>query len=171
MAIKVTIVPIEIIFIGISSSVRFIFPSAFTPLPLISLAANPTAPLMISHELMMPMIPAIAMPPIPMWRANSEKISSGGRAAIDPAKAGFNVVASASLANGRSGTITNHTSAEPMVMIAAYFNPTMYPNPNTAAPTLSLNTIFARLARIVPAVVTREVKTSAHPPKVETMKS
>ena len=35
----------------------------------ISLSSNPTAPLMIPHELMIPITPAVAMPPIPMWRA------------------------------------------------------------------------------------------------------
>ena len=34
--------------------------------PFISLAARPTAPLMIPHDLMIPIMPAIAMPPMPI---------------------------------------------------------------------------------------------------------
>ena len=48
-----------------SRSVRFVLPSLFLP-PFISCAANPTALLMMLHDLMMPMMPAIAMPPMPI---------------------------------------------------------------------------------------------------------
>src|SRR5574344_1626077 len=38
-------------------------------LPFISLAAREMAPLIMPHDLMMPMIPAMAIPPMPMGRA------------------------------------------------------------------------------------------------------
>ena len=40
--------------------------SMLVPLPFISLAANDTALRMMPHDLMMPMMPAMAMPPMPM---------------------------------------------------------------------------------------------------------
>ena len=60
--------PMPMILNEMSRWVRFTYAS--TPLfPFNSLAAKPTAPLMIPQLLMMPMIPAMAMPPIPMLRA------------------------------------------------------------------------------------------------------
>ena len=43
---------------------------------------RPTAPRMIDHDFTMPMMPAIAMPPIPIMRAWSENMASGLMAAI-----------------------------------------------------------------------------------------
>ena len=60
--------PIPIILNDISLRVRSSSVFAFPP-PLISFAANPTALRMIPHDLMMPITPAMAMPPMPMLRA------------------------------------------------------------------------------------------------------
>ena len=49
-----------------SRCVRCCAAAAPSPLPFISFAASPTALLMMPHDLMMPMMPAIAMPPIPI---------------------------------------------------------------------------------------------------------
>ena len=68
-------IPNTMVFIGISSSVRRAFASlwmALSPLlagPLNSLTASPTADLMTPNDLMIPMIPAVAMPPIPICLA------------------------------------------------------------------------------------------------------
>ena len=48
-----------------SRCVRFAIAESAFP-PFISLAASPTALLMMPHDLMMPMMPAMAMPPMPM---------------------------------------------------------------------------------------------------------
>ena len=49
-----------------SFSVRFAFAETSLLPPFISCAASPTALLMMPHDLMIPMIPAIAMPPMPI---------------------------------------------------------------------------------------------------------
>ena len=64
----VTSEPIAIILKEMSRWVRFTF-SSTSLLPFSSLAARPTALLMMPQLLMMPMIPAMAIPPIPMLRA------------------------------------------------------------------------------------------------------
>ena len=64
---KQTITPITMIFIGRSRCVRgSMMPVAADFPPLNSLEASPTADLMMLHDLMIPMIPAMAIPPIPM---------------------------------------------------------------------------------------------------------
>ena len=70
-----------------------------------------------------------------------------------------------------AGMIINHTVIEPTQMIAAYFKPTIYPNPNTAAPVFILKTSFAFSAIVSPKPIQRLVKFSFHQPKVATMKS
>ena len=67
--------------------------------------------------------------------------------------------------------IIHHTASEPAQMMEAYFNPTIYPRPSTAAPVLTLNTNFAFSATISPKPQTRVVKFSFHQPKVATIKS
>ena len=68
VTMMVTIEPTAIILKEMSRCVRFT--SSSTPLlPFSSLAAKPTAPLMMPQLLMMPMMPAMAMPPMPMLRA------------------------------------------------------------------------------------------------------
>ena len=64
----VTSEPIAIILKEMSRWVRFTF-SSTSLLPFSSLAARPTALLIMPQLLMMPMIPAMAIPPIPMLRA------------------------------------------------------------------------------------------------------
>ena len=64
----VTSEPMAIILKEMSRWVRFTF-SSTSLLPFSSLAASPTALLMMPQLLMMPMIPAMAIPPIPMLRA------------------------------------------------------------------------------------------------------
>ena len=66
VAAKAIITPMEMIFIEMSRCVRFT--SAFTllPLPFSSFEASPTALLMMPHDFTMPMMPAMAMPPMPM---------------------------------------------------------------------------------------------------------
>ena len=60
--------PMAMNFIERSRWVRMTLASAFD-LPPISLAASPTALLMMPQDLMMPMMPAMAMPPMPMLLA------------------------------------------------------------------------------------------------------
>ena len=69
------------------------------------------------------------------------------------------------------GTIIHHTAKEPAQIMEAYFKPTIYPRPITAAPVFTLNTNFALSASISPKPTTRVVKFSFHQPNVVTMKS
>ena len=69
VTISDTMIPIVITFIDKSFCVRIVLLSTASPFPFNSFAAKPTAPLMIPQELMMPITPAVAIPPIPMWRA------------------------------------------------------------------------------------------------------
>ena len=62
---RVMIEPMAMILNEMSRWVRGRAEPAFL-LPFISLAASPTAFLMMPHDLMMPMMPAMAMPPMPM---------------------------------------------------------------------------------------------------------
>ena len=73
--------------------------------------------------------------------------------------------------NDMPGTISHHTANEPTQMMKAYFRPTIYPRPKTAAPVLTLNTSFALSAICCPRSKQRVVKFSFHHPKVLTMKS
>ena len=57
--------PIAIIFIDKSFCVRSTL-AAVVLLPFISLAARLTAPLIKPHDFTMPIMPAMAMPPMPM---------------------------------------------------------------------------------------------------------
>ena len=61
----VTMLPMAITLKAMSRCVRFTS-ALLLLLPFISFAASDTAPLMMPHDLMMPMIPAIAIPPMPM---------------------------------------------------------------------------------------------------------
>ena len=62
---SVTMVPMAITLNEMSLWVRICCLPSW-PLPFISLDASDTALLMMPHDLMMPMIPAMAMPPIPI---------------------------------------------------------------------------------------------------------
>ena len=61
--------PQTMVFIGRSSSVRSTLSATAPGLRLNSETARPAALLMTPKLLMMPMMPAVAMPPMPMWRA------------------------------------------------------------------------------------------------------
>ena len=66
--------PHTTLFIGMSCWVRSTSTAAAPGFRLNSPAARPTALLITPALLIMPMIPATAMPPIPIWRAYSLKI-------------------------------------------------------------------------------------------------
>lgn len=86
-------------------------------LPTANLKALPITP----DDLMMPMIPAMAMAPIPMGRTYSAKIASADMAAngFTPPDAAANAPISLT-----SGISTSHETSEPTVMITAKRNPT-----------------------------------------------
>ena len=69
------------------------------------------------------------------------------------------------------GTMIHHTAREPKQIMEAYFSPTIYPRPSTAAPVFTLKTSLALSASISPTPHTRVVKFSFPQPKVATMKS
>ena len=118
------------------------------------------------------MMPAIAIPPIPILLAYSLNIISGDISLTAIVMFGFHVLRTWS-PNTRAnpGTMTNHTTREPAHMMAAYFRPTIYPNPSTAAPVFILKTNLNFSATISPALHMRLVKFSFHHPKVPTIKS
>ena len=66
---RVMIIPKTMIFMDISSSVLSILVSLWPGFLENSPAARLTADLITPKDLMIPMMPAVAMPPIPMWRA------------------------------------------------------------------------------------------------------
>ena len=117
-------------------------------------------------------MPAMAMPPMPILLAYSAKMVSGD---IEPTVCviagfqAFNTWSPHSIA--MPGTMIIHTASEPAQIMAAYFNPTIYPSPKTAAPVLILSTSFALSAIVSPQPHTRVVKFSFHHPKVATIKS
>ena len=64
----ITIVTIEAMAMNLNGRSRSVrcCATAASPPPFISFAASDTAPLMMPHDLIIPMIPAIAIPPIPI---------------------------------------------------------------------------------------------------------
>ena len=66
MQIRAITMPQTMVFIGISSSVRSTFPSTAPGLRRNSLTASEAALLMTLKLLMIPITPAVAMPPIPI---------------------------------------------------------------------------------------------------------
>ena len=66
---SVTAIPITIIFMEMSLCVLITSASASLFFLLNSFAASPSADLMTPKDFTMPTIPAVAMPPMPMWRA------------------------------------------------------------------------------------------------------
>ena len=68
MASRAMTIPNTMFFIGISSCVRSAT-SAAPPFFLNSLVASPTADFITPKDFIIPMIPAVAMPPMPIWRA------------------------------------------------------------------------------------------------------
>ena len=69
MARRAMTTPKTMVFMGRSSSVRSVFSSKVPGLRLNSLTARPAALLMTPKLFTMPMMPAVAMPPMPMCRA------------------------------------------------------------------------------------------------------
>ena len=118
------------------------------------------------------MIPAVAIPPIPIWRAYSEKICS---ADISPTVAVIPVFIRSITCPPQirfiSGMMTSHTRKLPQQIMNAYLSPTMYPSPRTAAPVLSLSTTLAFSAIASPKGSIRVVMVSPQSPNVEMMKS
>ena len=68
-------------------------------------------------------------------------------------------------------TNTNHERNEPAAMIAEYFNPTIYPNPNTIAEIFSFATSLNLSESISPNENIRVVMTSDHVPNALKIKS
>ncbi len=84
--------------------------------------------------LTMPMMPAMAMPPMPSglpmnWKRFSAVSSRCGSASRSsramPRSEAMTAGSSASASDPTTGTMTNHTKHEPAVMIMAYFSPMM----------------------------------------------
>ena len=82
----------------------------------------------------MPMIPAMAMPPIPMGLPmKAKRFSAVKRLSGCASSSGFVTPSSEAIAAGSiasasdpaTGTRTNHTRHEPAVMIMAYLSPMM----------------------------------------------
>ena len=134
--------------------------------PPISFAASETAPDMSLRLLTIPMIPAIAIPPIPMLLAYLKICSAEAIAAVTPS-----CTSTLGKMKAMPGTITHQTRAEPQQMMKAYLSPTMYPKPRTAAPVLHLNTSLAFSATVSPHNRARLVKFSCQRPNVATTKS
>ena len=85
------------------------------------------------------------------------------------------MILSATCTSGKAkaipGTTIHHISALPAHIIVAYFKPTIYPIPNTAAPVLILNTNFAFSASVSPHAKALVVNVSAQVPNVAMTKS
>ena len=135
--------PQTMVFIGISSWVRS-EEAAAAPLRLNSPTARPTALLMTPALLMMPMTPAVAMPPMPIWRAYSLKIWSADISETVVVMPIFiRSITSPPQMRFIRGMIISQTRKEPQHIMKAYFKPTIYPRPSTAAPVLIFNTSLA----------------------------
>ena len=108
---------------GRSRSVRC-WATPASPPPFISFAARETAPLMMPHDLMMPMIPAIAIPPMPIDLPYALKICSGNispTAVVIDGSHWFNT--SEPKNSARPGTMSHHTESDPNVMMSEYLKP------------------------------------------------
>ena len=123
-------------------------------------------PIITLREFHTPIIPAMAMPPMPMLLAYWKRAWGLASAASVPP---------ASCISGKrkaiAGTTIHHISTEPAHMMEAYFSPTIYPMPSRAAEVLMLKNSFAFSATKTPTAEKAEVKFSAHAPKVATRKS
>ena len=96
-------------------------PSDFLP---ISFTARENADLMTPRDLRMPMMPAVAMPPIPIGLAYVENISSALIDATEAVRPVF--IRSITLSPPKrliSGISTNQTRKLPQQMMREYFNP------------------------------------------------
>ena len=164
----------RITFIEISFCVRG--SSVATFLPLNSLTARPKALLMMPAWRMMPMSPAMAMPPMPRGRPISRKMPSGVANAswlmpMPSSMAGSSAASNSERIGVTNGITTNHTRAEPPAMIRAYFRPMIYPRPSTAAEVLRPKVSFAFAASHLPQPHICVESDDDHAPKVDTTKS
>ena len=114
------------VFIRMSRSVRGASVTFSPGLRRNSPAARPTADLITPADLMMPMMPAVAMPPMPMWRAYSLKICSG---AIEPMvwvmPEPIRSITLPPQMRFISGMITSQTRKLPQQMMKEYLRPMM----------------------------------------------
>ena len=165
VAMSAMMAPTATVFMEMSFWVRSTLPSAAFLLP-ISDAASLIAPVISFQLLMMPITPAMAMPPMPMLLAYRNRSSGDAAAAVSPS-----AISMSGKSRAVAGTITHHTSTEPQQMMKAYFSPTIYPMPSTAALVLHLNTSLAFSATVSPHRMALLVKFSFHSPKVATAKS
>ena len=93
---------------------------AVSPLASVAFVARPTALLMTPHDLMMPMMPAIAIAPMPMDLPYEVKICSGDISPTAVVMAGFHSLSTVSENNSAiPGTTSHQTNSEPSVMISA----------------------------------------------------
>ena len=171
MASRVMMTPTTTIFIDKSLS----FSSTAVCAPDLrenSPTARPTALFMTPALFIMPIIPAVAMPPMPICLAYSLKIISGD---ISPTVCAMPVPIRSMTWFPKSrfipGMITSQTRNEPQQMMNAYFKPTMYPRPSTAAPVFNFKTTFALSATTWPKCVNVVLMVSAQAPNVEMTKS
>ena len=141
-----------------SRSVRSEACATALPLPPNSLPARPTADFITPQLFTIPIMPAIAIAPIPMLRPYCVNITCGSTVSIP-----------GTLPN--NGSNTHHTKNEPAQITAAYFSPMIYPKPNTAALVLILKTNLNFVASISPHPIMRVLRLSVHNPKVDTTKS
>ena len=156
------------IFMGMSFCVRGVL-AATCARPLISCEASLTAPVMIFRLLSMPMMPAMAMPPMPMLLTYWKSCSGVAAAAVSGRSA--ELMSRSGNSRPVSGMMIHQTATEPQQMIRAYFSPTIYPIPRTAAPVLILNTSLVLSASACPHSTQRDVTASFHQPKVAMTKS
>ena len=132
MSVAIRIVRIR--FIVRSRCVRSTAAGAVLLPPPSSDTASPTAWRMIFDCLTMPMMPAMAMPPMPSGlpmkakRFSAVKMLPGSArmsARVTPSSEASAAGSIVSASDPTSGTTRNHTRHEPAVMIMAYFNPMM----------------------------------------------
>ena len=123
---SVTAVPMAMILNARSLSVRFSSPS----LAFCSAAGagfrRIMAPLMMGQLLMIPITPAIAMPPIPIDLPYALNICSGDMSPTAVVIEGSHWFStSPGKSSAMPGTMIHHTAREPRQMMNAYFRPTM----------------------------------------------
>ena len=122
---RVTAEPIAMILNDRSRCVRSCLLSSVL-LPFISLAASVTAPFIMSHDFIMPMSPAMAMPPMPMLLPYSRNIVSGLMLPTVSVIAGFQALRTWSWnITDIRGMMSHHTANEPRHIMSEYFRPTM----------------------------------------------
>ena len=107
--------PKSIIFMGISRWVRSTCCSS-PLLPLLALKATLSEVLITPADLITPKIPAMAIPPMPMYLTYCEKIKSGSIVLI-------NTPSGVTPYCPNRGTINHHDRKEPAQIIIAYFKP------------------------------------------------